>query len=256
MPIVRSRDATPIAYVVEGHGPAVVLVTGALDDGSENVGLARELARSFTVYNYARRGRGESGDASGYAVMREIEDLAALIAEAGGLARVHGVSSGGALALEAAAAGLPIERLSVYEVPYFTDEASLTRWRDFARELTSAIDGGESGRPLELFHHLAGFSEEQTAAARRLPEWAAAVTLEHTLAYDAAILGDGSVPTRRLATIHQPTLVLTGGGGFFESAADAIAAALPNSRRQVLQGLEHVADPSVVGPVLASFFDA
>ena len=82
------------------------------------------------------------------------------------------------------------------------------------------------------------------------------MALEHTLAYDAAILGDGSVPTARLARVHEPVLVLTGSGGFFEPAADTIAAALPNSRRRVLLGQGHVADPAVIGPVLGSFFNA
>jgi transposase len=231
-------------------------VTGALDDGSENAGLAHELARSFTVYNYARRGRGQSGDAPAYAVAREIEDLAALIAEAGGSARVHAVSSGSALALEAAAAGLPIDRLSVYEVPYFTDDQILARWRAYTLELNSALAQGEAGEALEMFHRVAVFSEDETAAARESPLWTAAVALEHTLAYDAAILGDGSVPTDRLARVRQPTLVLTGGGGLFEPAADAIAAALPNSDRRVLPGEGHVADPAVVGAVVGAFFNA
>src|SRR5262249_51142527 len=104
-----------------GVGPSVVLVGGGLDDGSENAPLARELARSFTAYNYARRGRGNSGDTLPYAVQREIEDIQTLIGEAGGTAHVCGVSSGGALALEAAAAGTPIGRLAAYQGPSYTD---------------------------------------------------------------------------------------------------------------------------------------
>ncbi|HWM12675.1 MAG TPA: alpha/beta hydrolase, partial [Solirubrobacteraceae bacterium] len=115
---VTSRDGTSIEYDLQGSGPAVVLVGGGLDDGAENVPLAAELAASFSVVNYARRGRGASGDTAPYAVAREVEDLEALIEVAGGRAHVVGISSGGALALEAAAAGLPIDRLAVYEVPY------------------------------------------------------------------------------------------------------------------------------------------
>lgn len=100
---VTSKDGTSIAYERAGRGPAIVLVGGGLDDGSENAPLASALAERFTVYNYARRGRGGSGDTPPYAVSREIEDLDALIAEAGGMAHVYGVSTGGALALEAAA---------------------------------------------------------------------------------------------------------------------------------------------------------
>ena len=102
---VTSNDGTTIAYDRKGSGPAVVLVGGALDDGAENASLVPALAEHFTVYNYARRGRGASGFTEPYAVEREIEDLDALIAEAGGSAHLFGASSGGALALEAAAAG-------------------------------------------------------------------------------------------------------------------------------------------------------
>lgn len=115
---VMSNDGTSIAYDRQGSGPAVILVTGGLDDGSENAPLADELGRHFTVYNYNRRGRGHSGDTEPYALEREIEDIGALVAEAGGTANLYGVSSGGALVLQAAAAGLAIDRLAVYEVPY------------------------------------------------------------------------------------------------------------------------------------------
>src|ERR687892_2660347 len=115
---VISKDGTSIAYDRQGSGPPVILVGGGLDDGSENAPLVPELARWFTVYNYARRGRGDSGDTMPYALEREIEDLDALVAEAGGSAHLYGVSSGGALALEAAAAGTGADRVAVYEVPY------------------------------------------------------------------------------------------------------------------------------------------
>jgi pimeloyl-ACP methyl ester carboxylesterase len=115
---VTSKDGTSIAYERNGRGPAVVLVCGGLDDGSENAQLAAELSKQFTVYNYARRGRGDSGDTLPYAVEREIEDIEVLIARAGGSARPFGVSSGGALVLEAAATGLAIDKIAVYEVPY------------------------------------------------------------------------------------------------------------------------------------------
>jgi len=121
---VTSKDGTSIAYDRHGSGPAVILVGGGLVDPatgragrSENAPLARELAEHFTVYNYDRRGRGDSGDTLPYALEREIEDLEALITEAGGSAHLYGVSSGGALVLEAAAAGIAADRLAMYEVP-------------------------------------------------------------------------------------------------------------------------------------------
>src|SRR3954471_13354926 len=86
---VTSADGTRIAYDRKGTGPAVILVGGTLDDGAENAPLARLLANQFTVYNYARRGRGASGNTPPYAMAREVEDLDALIATAGGSAHVY-----------------------------------------------------------------------------------------------------------------------------------------------------------------------
>ena len=121
---VTSKDGTPIAYERIGSGPTVILVGGGLVDPAtgragrwENAPLATALGERFTVYNYDRRGRGDSGDTLPYAVERELEDIEALIAEAGGPAHLYGVSSGSALGLEAAAAGIAIDTLAVYEVP-------------------------------------------------------------------------------------------------------------------------------------------
>lgn len=254
---VTSRDGTSIAYERVGSGAAVILVGGGLDDGSENAPLAPVLAESFTVYNYARRGRGDSGDTQPYAVEREIEDIEALVAAAGGSGHLYGVSSGGALALEAAAAGLPVDRLAVYEVPYLVGDAEWRPWREYVEELSAVLADGRRGDAIELFMRLAGSSEEGIQGARRSPMWPDLEALAHTLAYDAACLGDGRPPVARLATIMQPVLVLTGGADeFFERAADAIAGALPRAERQTLEGQSHVADPKLVSSALAAFFAA
>jgi pimeloyl-ACP methyl ester carboxylesterase len=254
---VTSKDGTTIAFERQGHGPAVILATGALDDGSENASLATELAGRFTVYNYARRGRGSSGDTPPYALEREIEDLEALITEAGGTAHLYGVSSGGALALAAAAAGLAAQRIAVYEVPYFVDDDLTASWRAYVGQLGSVLADGRPGDALALFHRLTGFSDDDIARVRTSPHWLAAQALEHTLAYDAACLGDGAPPTRRLASIVNPTLVATGGGQpFLEGAADAIAAAVPHAERVVLQGRGHVVDAGAMATELTRFFGA
>ena len=250
---VTSKDGTTIAYERQGSGPALILVGGGLDDGAENAPLAAELARSFTVFNYARRGRGDSGDTLPYAVEREIEDLQALVAEAGGTAHLYGVSSGGALALEAAAAGVAIDRIAVYEVPYSI--ATAPQWREYAERLGVALAEGRRGDAVELFMRVAGASDASVAAARSSPLWPGLEALAHTLAYDAACLGDG-LPPARFATIAQPTLVATGGGAeFFEQAGDAVAASLPNAERLVMPRQSHVADPQAVAPVLERFLN-
>jgi pimeloyl-ACP methyl ester carboxylesterase len=249
-----SRDGTSIAYDRQGAGPPVILVGGGLDDGSENAPLAAELADRFTVYNYARRGRGESGDTKPYAVERELEDLAALIGQAGGSAHVYGVSSGGMFALEAAAAGLVIQRLAVYEVPYDTTPEAAQRNQAYREQLRAALDHGRRGDAVELFMRLADSSDEDIAGARSSPYWPGLEALAHTLAYDAACFGPP--PVDRLATVTQPTLVLTGGGAeFFELAADAVAAAMPSAERVVLEGQGHVADPKAVATALGRLLD-
>jgi pimeloyl-ACP methyl ester carboxylesterase len=119
---VLSGDGTNIAFDRVGEGPPVVVVDGALCDRAANRPTAEQLAQHFTVINYDRRGRGDSGDTAPYAPEREIEDLEAIIAGAGGIASVYGHSSGAALALHAAARGLPIARLVLHEPPYTLED--------------------------------------------------------------------------------------------------------------------------------------
>ena len=262
---VTSQDGTSIAYDREGSGPAVILVGGAIDDGTENAPLLPELAAQFTVYNYARRGRGDSGDTPPYAVEREIEDLEALIAEAGGSAHVFGASSGGGLALEAAAAGLAINRLAVYEVPYNMDDDGPHWNRGDVSRVEELLAGGRRGDVIEHFMRTVGSPEEDIAGAKASPFWPALEALAHTLSYDASLMGDGPPPSARLARITQPTLVATGGGSldshasglppdFMHRAADAIAASVPKAKREVVEGGGHMVDAKVVAPVLQRFF--
>ena len=266
---VTSKDGTPIAYDRQGDGPAVILVIGGLADRSENAPLATELAARFTVYNYDRRGRGQSGDSLPYAVQREIEDIDALIAEAGGPAHLFGVSSGGVLVLEAALAGIAVDRLAVYEVPYCLAGDMPRRSREFVERLGPALAEDRRGDALELFMRFAGSSEEEIEGARRSRWWPGLLAMAHTLAYDAACMGDYQPPRARLARITRPVLAATGGvspdsqvgmGGlppdFFTRAADAIAASVPHAARQTVAGSGHVADPKALAAVLQRFFGA
>ncbi|MEV4114305.1 alpha/beta hydrolase [Nonomuraea sp. NPDC049695] len=260
---VTAKDGTSIAYERLGDGPAIILVGGATVDRSGNAQLAQELSGRFTVYNYDRRGRGDSGDTLPYAVEREIEDIAALIAEAGGAAHLFGASSGGALALEAAAAGLPIAKLAVYEVPYNLAPDGRERWREYVGRLHALLAEGRRGEAFALFMATAGATEEMVEQARNSPAWPGLEAVAHTLAYDAACLGDGRPPADRLVVIACPTLVATGGasadsyvgggGDFFDRAADAIAAFVPGAVREIIEGQTHMVDPKALAPVLARF---
>ncbi|MDG4826705.1 alpha/beta fold hydrolase [Asanoa sp. WMMD1127] len=261
---VTSRDGTTIAYTRLGAGPLLVLVGGGLDDGAENAPLATELSRWFTVVNYARRGRGASGDTQPYAVDREIDDLAALLAPADGSALLFGASSGGALALTGAAAGLPVARVAVYEIPYLTDEPLRAAWLSYVEELRGLLALGRRGDAVAAFMRLAGAGDAEIAGARALPIWPSLEALAPTLAYDAACLGDGRVPASLLAGVGQPVLVATGaaadphlaalGPSFFETAADELVAALPHAERAVVENSGHVADPTALAPLLHRFF--
>ena len=263
---VTSKDGTSIAYERVGRGPAVILVGGGAVDRSENAPLAPELAERFTVYNYDRRGRGESSDTLPYAVEREIEDIEALIAEAGGSAHLYGISSGGALVLEAAAAGVAVDKLAVYEVPYDMSEDGPRRHREYVEQLGRCLAEGRRGDAAELFMRLAGASDEMVAGARVSPMWPGLEAIAPTLAYDAACMGDNWPPAARLAKITRPTLVATGGaspesfvaggGDFFARAADAIATAIPRAERLTLAGQAHMVDPKALAPVLERFFGA
>jgi pimeloyl-ACP methyl ester carboxylesterase len=255
MAYVTSADGTSIAYQRDGSGPAVILIGGGLDDGSENAPLARELAGSFTVYNFARRGRGASGDTQPYALQREIDDIAAIAAQAGGSINLFGVSSGGMFALEAAAAGLPVGRLAVYEVPYDTAADAVERAREYREQLGATLAEGRRGDALVHFMRLAGSSENDIADAMESPYWPGLKDLADTLAYDAALYGPP--PHDRLAGITQPTLVATGGSNdYFEQAADAVTAIIAHAERQVIAGQGHVVDPKVMAAALTRFFSS
>jgi pimeloyl-ACP methyl ester carboxylesterase len=132
MNTVVSHDGTTIAFDRAGDGPAVIFLGAGPTDRNANAQLAGLLAPQFTVLNYDRRGRGDSGDTAPYAVDREYEDLEAVIDEAGGSAYVFGTSGGGILALEAAARGLAITKLAVWEPPYIVDDSRPPVPKDYA----------------------------------------------------------------------------------------------------------------------------
>lgn len=265
MPHVTSADGTRIGYDrLSDDGPALVLVSGGLDDGAENLPLGEQLADACAVVAYRRRGRGDSGDTEPYALQREIEDLAAVIDAVGGRAHLFGASSGGALALEAAAAGLPVDRIAIHEVPYVIGDEMLAAWRAYTIALTAALDVDDRDEALRSFMRLAGSSPDAIAAAETSPSWSALQELAPTLRYDAACLGDGPPPAARLATVTQPVLLTTGVSidphsaelpiDFFASAADATAACLPSARRATVEVAGHVADPARLGPILSTFY--
>ena len=253
---VHSSDGTTIAFDRLGEGPPVILVCGQSTDRSSNAGVAALLAPDFTVFNYDRRGRGDSGDTPPYAVEREVEDIDALIHEAGGSAFVYGMSSGAALALEAAASGLAITKLALWEPPFVLDESRRPP-ADTARTYTELVSAGRRSDAVEFFMtKVVGLPPEFVAHARTQPFWQAQEALAHTLAYDAMIMGDYSLPTERAASVTVPTLVIAGGESFpfMRETARALADVIPDARHRTLEGQEHNVDPEALAPVLEEFF--
>jgi pimeloyl-ACP methyl ester carboxylesterase len=256
MDTATSRDGTTIALDRSGDGPPVILVCGQSTTRSSNAALAALLAPDFTVLNYDRRGRGDSGDTLPYAVEREVEDIDALVSEAGGSAFVCGFSSGAALALEAAASGLAIDKLALWEPPFDAEEGRRPP-RDLAQRYEEMIAEGRRGDVIEYFMaNVVGLPPEFVAHAKTQPFWQAQEALAHTLVYDTIIMGDGSLPTKRAAAVPVPTLALAGGESFpfMRRAARTLAEAMPNARARTLEGQTHAADPAALAPVLGEFF--
>ena len=251
-------DGTAIAFDRSGKGPAVIVVGGVLGDRSQQAPLVVLLAEHFTVFNYDRRGHGQSGDTPPYAVEREVEDLEALIKEAGGSAFVYGTSGCAILALEAAARGLAakIKKLALWEPPYIVDDSRPAAPKDYKAQLTEMLSEGRRGDMVELFMTKAvGMPVEIVAQMRNAPWWPAQEALAHTLIYDAAIVGDYSLPTERVAVVKTPTLVIDGGETpWLSHAAEAVADALPNAQRRTLKGQPHNVAPEAIAPVLEEFF--
>ncbi|SDK59371.1 Lysophospholipase, alpha-beta hydrolase superfamily [Nonomuraea jiangxiensis] len=249
-----SADGTVIAFDRLGAGEPVILVSGASCTRGVHAQAAGLLATGRTVLNYDRRGRGDSGDTLPYAVEREIEDLAAVIEAAGGRAAVFGNSSGAVLALRAAAAGLPITRLALWEPPFQLDAGAPGRSRAYAEELAACLAEGRRGDAVALFMRSVGLPPEVVAGIRQSPMWAPMEAIAPTLAYDAAVLGDGALPAG-LAGVTAPTLVLTGSrtGPWAETAARAVVDALPAGRHAVLDGQDHNVSWEVLVPRLAAF---
>ncbi|MEU6812249.1 alpha/beta fold hydrolase [Streptomyces sp. NPDC046831] len=251
-----SRDGTPLAHHRSGQGPAVVLVHGAMSTGGTLAPLAAALSERFSAVVYDRRGRGGSGDTAPYAVEREVEDLAAVIEAVGGEASLYGISSGGALALRAAASGLPVRRVAVYEPPFVLDEDGVRERAQYSRDLNEALGQGRHGDAVELFLRLTGLAPEVVANARQAPLWAGMEALAPTLAYDDAVMGDGRIPRDLLASVTVPVLATAGGAspGPLRVAAQQVAQLVPRGTFRTLEGQSHAVEAEVLAPVLAEFF--
>ena len=258
MNYVTSKDGTRIAYQPCGAGPALVLVDGALCSRAfgPSEKLAAVLSTDFTVYRYDRRGRGESRDTAPYSPEREVEDIAALIHRAGGSASLLGLSSGGALCLDAAAAGLSIDKVIAYEPPYVYEEQGPGGTRHLA-ELRRLVDSGNRGGAVTYFmRDMVGAPAFVPIMMRLMPwVWRKLQAVAHTLPYDAAVMTEFRIPRARYATIQRPVLVMNGTktDRRLKAAARALAAVIPGAAHRELAGQTHNVKPGALVPAVRDF---
>ena len=232
------------------------MIGGLFNTRETTRALADELALALTAISFDRRGRGYSGDAATYSVQREVEDVVALIDEVGGGASVYGHSSGAGLALQAAAAGLPITRLVVHEPPFSEgDEASLQSARQLTEDVRRAIEEDRRADAIARFMVDMGMPPDVAEGIGQDPAMQAVAP---TMLYDFAVMGEatgGAIPEAVLQAITTPTLVLAGSTSpdFFRVVATRVAEAIPDAQYQVLDGVDHGAPADVVAPVVTVF---
>ena len=252
----------PIAFDQSGKGAAVILVGGALTQraAAQAGSLAALLAPHFTVIDYDRRGRGDSGDSAPYSVEREIEDLEALIDEAGGAAFVYGHSSGATLALATAGrTGAKIKKLALYEPPFMGIGNGLPTAADHLARLKELLAAGSQAEMLKYFMtQVAGMPSAGLGPVKNSPMWPGLLALAPTLVYDLTIMSDFSDPAKQFGGIRTPALALDGGASpeWAHNVAQMLVDILPNAKRRTLAGQTHAVAPEVLAPVLVEFFKA
>ncbi|MFD1147911.1 alpha/beta fold hydrolase [Saccharothrix hoggarensis] len=261
---VVSQDGTAIAYTRIGSGPALIIVDGALCHRAFGPAtkLAEALAGHFTVYTYDRRGRGGSGGADApYDVEREVEDIAALVEEAGGSARLFGMSSGGTLVAEAAHRGVAAERIAIYESPMVVDGTHDPMPADLPARVERAVAEGRRGDAVKLFMRYVGTPGLVVAVFQVLPPWKKLKAVAHTLPNDFALVGEFQrgtpPPAGRWSGADVPALVIAGGKSpeHMRNAQRHLASALPQGELTVLPGQTHMVKPQATVPVLVEFFN-
>ena len=255
-----SRDGTIIAFTERGSGPPLIIVDGAFcyRENGPATELASVLTQHFTVFTYDRRGRGESGDKAPYAAEREIEDLQAIANQAGAPPFALGISSGGALILQAVASGVGVRKIALYEPPYVTN-GKANSVEDTKNRLQTFVSTGDRAGAVSFF--MTDVYGAPRAFVFAMPllmpnAWKRNKLIANTLLYDLTILGDRSVLNERSSAISVPTLVVGGEKSPRElrNAVEAVAAALPNAHSRFLSGQDHNISSQALAPVLFEYF--
>jgi pimeloyl-ACP methyl ester carboxylesterase len=262
MTTTMSTDGTRIAFDRAGQGPAVIVVDGALcyRASGPSASLAELLTQHFTVFTYDRRGRGDSGNTAPYATEREVEDLAALIKEAGGTAYLAGVSSGAVLALDAASRLPGVTKLALYEAPFIIDGTHAPIPPDFQTRLQAAVAADRRSDAVSMFLKLVGVPAVGVAIMRLLPVWKKLTAVAHTLPNDIMLVEPNQRGTPLTAArwngVTVATLAMDGGKSpeYMRNGMRALAAVLPNATYRTLPGQTHIVNAKVVVPPIVEFF--
>ena len=259
MHTTTSRDGTRIAYDVYGEGEPVILVEGAFCGrhfGPTNK-LAAELGKHFRVYHYDRRARGDSGPSTDYRLERELEDLRAMLAEAGGSAALVGFSSGACLAIEAAAAGLPVTRLAFYEPPYMVGPKARKVPADFEAAVQQLIADGRNGDAVAYFMtKLIGMPSIFLLPMKFTKMWPVLSAQAPSLPFDMAAVNGFAPPLERMHRIAVPTLAIHGSKTMpvLANSTALCARTIPGAGHVVLPGQTHEVKAEAIAPELIRFF--
>ncbi len=257
METVISRDGTPIAFALAGHGEPIIFATGVFNDHTTCAPLAELLQTDHSVVTYDRRGRGHSGDTKPYAVDREVEDLAALVDKVGGAAAVFGFSSGAVLALRAAADGVAITHLALYEPPFVVGDVDSARPADRPDALADLVAHGRLGDAVAKFQleHI-GLPAEMLANVRQSPMWPALEAMAPSMVYDAVITTEHAVPSAAMTAVTTPTIVLSGAETWpdLRTAAVDLATSMRAARHvEVDGGANHTIPPQATAVAVRDF---
>ena len=198
-----------------------------------------------------------------YRPEKEYEDLQAVIHEAGGAVYVYGISSGAALALEAANSGANITKLALYEAPYITDNSRAPLPDAYLQTLISLAKEGKDKEAVQYFMKTGiGLPAYVVWMMQLFPAWKKMKQLAYTLPYDTEILGDTvsgkslSKETWKNATM--PTLVISGSksANWSQNSMQHLATVLPNAKHHTLIGQSHIVNPKVLAQTLIQFFNS
>ncbi len=258
MKTINSKDGTPIAFDIMGNGESLILVDGALCGRTFGPmpGLAALLSKDFKVITYDRRGRGDSGDSGNYSAEREIEDIEALIHAAGENVNLFGISSGAGLAVLAASRGLKIKKLAIYEPPYIAGKDKDDHLNHEAN-LKKILETGKRGAAVRYFlSDMVKVPSFFVIMTQLMPVWKKLKALAHTLPYDAAVMGDFTIPEKIMTGISLPVLIMGGGksDARLQNIVTEVAGIFPNGKLNILEGQTHNVKAEVIAPFLVNFF--